>query len=265
MHLNLVGRVVGYEEWGRGRPVVLIHGFPLNRFIWQAQGDDLASVAHILAPDLRGFGESDMGTGDVTIATYADDVREFLDALGVREPVVICGLSMGGYIALAYLRRYPDHVAALVLANTKATPDSLEARNGRDKSIATAREQGVEPIAAGMLPKMLTPATFETRPELVEQVKRIMTSATVPGVVAALAAMRDRPDSTGTLLEFSAPTLVIAGAEDPLMPMAEAENMKQAARNGQLVVIPGAAHLSSMEQPQAFNAALLDFLQTLNY
>ncbi len=263
MQTTIMGRVVAYDERGSGIPLVLIHGFPLNRMIWEAQWEGLADTARVIAPDLRGFGESEMVAGATDIATYADDIRELLDALGVRQPAVIVGHSMGGYVALAYLRRYPEHVAGLVLANTKATPDSIEGKAGRDKNIALARDKGAGAIAEAMLPKLLAPNTAASKPGLVEQVNRIMQSASVPGIIAALGAMRDRPDSTGTLLEFSEPVLILAGAEDPLMPMAEQENMKEAARNSTLIVIPDSAHLSPMEQPDAFNRAVREFLAPL--
>jgi pimeloyl-ACP methyl ester carboxylesterase len=263
MQTTVMGRQVGYDERGNGRPLVLIHGYPLNRMIWEAQWEGLAEQAHVIAPDLRGFGESEPVDAPGDISTYADDVRGFLDALGITEPIVLAGLSMGGYVALAYLRQYPGQVAGLVLANTKATPDSAEGKAGRDRGIAQAKEKGAAAIAEGMLPKVFSPKTMQSNGELVAQVKRIMESATVPGIVAALAAMRDRPDSTGTLLNFSAPTLVIAGADDQLMPMVEAENMKQAARSSTLVVIPDAGHLSPMEQPAAFNRAVSEFLRAL--
>jgi pimeloyl-ACP methyl ester carboxylesterase len=267
MQTTVMGRKVGYSERGAGKPLVLIHGYPLNRMIWQAQWDGLADRARVIAPDLRGFGESEAVasateiSGTTEISTYADDVRELLDALGINEPAVIAGLSMGGYVALAYLNRYPLHVAGLILSNTKATPDSIEGKAGRDKNIALARDQGADAIAEAMLPKMLSPKTLSSNAELVAQAKRIMTSSTVPGIIGALEAMRDRPDSVATLLESSVPTLIIAGADDALMPMAEQQTMKQAARNSTLVVIADAGHLSPMEQPAAFNHAVAEFLR----
>lgn len=264
MQTTVMGRIVGYDDRGEGRPVVLIHGYPLNRMIWEAQGEGLANHARIIAPDLRGFGESEMVAGTATeISTYADDVRELLDALGISEPAIIAGLSMGGYVALAYLRRYPEHVAALILANTKATADSIEGKAGRDKGITLAGTKGAGAIAEAMLPKVLSPKTYTSNPELVAQVNRIMQSATVPGIVGALSAMRDRPDSTDTLLDFSQATLIIAGADDQLMSAADQENMKQAARNSTLITIPDAGHLSPMEQPEAFNKAVAEFLRVL--
>lgn len=261
MDLPVMDRIVAYDERGQGIPIVFIHGFPLNRMIWEAQWEGLSDHARIIAPDLRGFGQSPMVNGTIEVSTYADDVREFLDALGVNEPAIICGLSMGGYVAMAYLRRYPEHVRALVLANTKATADTIEGKAGRDKNIGVAKEKGATAIAEGMLPKVFSPKTYANNPELVAQVKTIMESCSVPGIVGALSAMRDRPDSTGTLLEFSQPVLIVAGADDQLMSAADQENMNKAARNSVLVTVPDAGHLTPMEQPDAFNHAIKEFLR----
>lgn len=265
MITTLRERVIGYEMQGEGMPLVLIHGYPLNRQIWQAQWEALSAHARVVAPDLRGFGESSFEERAMDIESYAEDIRELLEALDIHEPAVVCGLSMGGYVALAYLRRFPEHVAALVLANTKMGPDSIEGKAGRDRSIALAKEKGAAGIAEVMLPKMLAPQNYAAKPELVERVRAIMLTASVPGIIAALTAMRDRPDSTGTLLEFSTPTLIITGADDQLIPVSESEAMKQAARNSQLVILPDAGHLSCMEQPEAFNHALAEFIRALPY
>lgn len=263
MQTTLNGRVVGYDERGDGMPIVMIHGYPLNRMIWEAQWEGLADQARIIAPDLRGFGESEMVDAPTEVSTYANDVREFLDAIGVHEPAIIAGLSMGGYVAMAYLRQFPDRVAGVILANTKATPDTIEGKAGRDKNVGVAKEKGADAIAEGMLPKVLSPKTYASNPELVAQVKRIMASATVPGIIGALEAMRDRPDSTPTLLEFSQPVLIIAGADDQLMSAADQQTMKEAARNSTLVTIADAGHLSPMEQPTAFNGAVAEFLRDI--
>ncbi len=262
MQLILNGRMVGYDENGDGAPLVLIHGYPLNRMIWEAQWEGLNQSARVLALDLRGFGESEMVAGATAIETYADDVHELIRALAIEQPAIIAGLSMGGYVALAYARKYGAHVAGLILANTKATPDSAQAKMARDQSAALAQEKGAAAIAETMLPKLLAPKTLQTNGELAEQVKRIMASATVPGIVGALGAMRDRPDSLDVLQTVNVPTLILAGADDALMPLAEQEKMKQAAANSTLVVIPDAGHLTPMEQPDAFNRAAAEFLKT---
>lgn len=262
MLTTLNGRRVAYEDAGEGLPLVLIHGYPLNRMMWEPQLEGLADAARVIAPDLRGFGESEAIAGTTTIGAFADDVRELLEALGVTEPAVICGLSMGGYIAFEFFRRYPGHTAALILANTKAGPDSVEGKAGRDQSAALAQAQGAGAIAEALLPKMLAPQSYANA-ELVERVKRIMSSASVTGIVGALRAMKERPDSTSTLAEFRQPALVLAGADDALIPPSEAEALAKALPNARLVTLHAAGHLSNLEQPASFNRAVAEFLAAM--
>ncbi len=262
MQTTLNSRQVAYEDTGNGRPLLLIHGYPLNRMMWESQLHGLADVARVIAPDLWGFGESEPA-GDTAIGAYADEVHALAEALGATGPAVVCGLSMGGYVAFEYFRRYKDQVAGLILANTKAGPDSEEGKAGRDKSAALARDKGAAAIADAMLPKMLSPKTYTSRPELVEQVKRMMESASVEGIVAALTAMRDRPDSTPTLAQIKQPALVIGGADDQLFPQSEFQNIAKGLTRGRLEILPDAGHMSNFEQPELFNRAVREFLQSI--
>jgi 3-oxoadipate enol-lactonase len=257
------GFEIAYEDTGgTATPLLLIHGYPLDRTLWSAQTRALTGIARIIAPDLRGFGESKMPQGSVTMDTYADDLRGLLDALGVKN-AIICGLSMGGYIAFAFYRKNAHRVRALILANTKAAPDSPEGKMGRDENAALAREQGVAAIAERMLPKMLTPKTIAARADIANAARALMARQSVEGVVAALMAMRDRPDSAPTLAEISVPTLIITGADDTLIAPNEAEAMRDAIRGARLVTIPNAAHLANLEQPDAFNHAVREFLKSV--
>lgn len=264
MKKQIRGFEMAFEDTGgTGVALLLIHGYPLDRTLWAMQLRGLANVARVIAPDLRGFGESSLPTGAVTVDTYADDVNALLDALGVKTAVV-AGLSMGGYIAFAFYRKYPERVRALIFANTKAGADSPEGKKGRNDSATLAREKGAAAIAERMLPKMLTPKTAAERPSVAASVNTMMSRQSVDGVVAALMAMRDRPDSTPALAQISAPTLVITGVEDTLIPPKESELMRDGIRGAKLVVIPGAAHLSNVEQPEAFNRAVSEFLKSIS-
>ncbi len=264
MKTKVNGFDMTYEDTGAtATPLVLVHGFPLDHTVWVAQTRGLADVARVIAPDLRGCGESGTTSGTVSIETYADDVIALMDALNVQR-AIIGGLSMGGYITFALYRKYPDRVRALIFADTRPGPDSAQGRKGRDENIALVREQGARAIADKMLPKMLTLDTVSTRPAVADAVRDLMARQSVNGIIAQLSAMRDRPDSTSVMAQMNVPTLVITGADDTLIPVKEAEAMRDAIRGAQLVVIPQAAHLSNFERPEAFNDAVRDFVKGLS-
>jgi len=262
MRAQLADIVLAYDESGSGRPLLLVHGYPLNRHMWQPQVATLGDASRVIAPDLRGHGESGAPDAPHTVDRLADDLAELLDGLGVTQPVVVGGLSMGGYVALAFYRRHTARVAGLILAATRAGADSDAGKANRDKAIALAREKGVDAIADSMLPKMLAPATYESRPALVHQVRQIMTSTPLNGVVGDLSAMRDRPDSTELLGGILQPVLVIHGQDDQLIPPTEAEAAFARLPHGRLALIPGAGHLLNLDQPEAFDAEVRTFLRS---
>lgn len=254
---------ISYDDTGSSQTALLfIHGFPLDRTLWSAQTRAFADVARVIAPDLRGFGESPLPSGPVTMDTYADDLHDLIDALGI-PCAVVAGLSMGGYIAFAFYRRYASSVRALILADTRALPDSPEAKKGRDDSVVLARSNGAAAVAKKMFPKMLTAQTIAEDAEVANTVRTLMSRQPAEGVIAALIALRDRPDSTPTLAQVAVPTLIIVGAEDTLTPPKDSEQMRDGIRGAQLAVIPNAAHLSNLEQPEAFNQAVRKFLKEL--
>jgi pimeloyl-ACP methyl ester carboxylesterase len=260
MRTTLFGRQVTYEEMGKGRPLLLIHAYPLNRTMWEPQLHGLADIARVIAPDLWGFGDSEPMT-ETTVGTYADELYQLAEAVGATEAAVVCGLSMGGYVAFEYFRRHPQQVAGVILGDTRAGPDSAEGKAGRDQSAKLAKEKGAAAIAEAMLPKLLSPKTYSANSELVQQVNRMMQSASVVGIVAALAAMRDRPDSRPTLAEIKQPALVIGGADDQLFPQSEFRAMVDRLPAARLEILPEAGHLSNLEQPDAFNRAVRLFLR----
>ena len=260
MRIDVRGFEMGYEDTGgAGVPLILIHGFPLDRTIWSAQVSGLSDVARVIAPDLRGFGESSMAGGAMTIDDYATDVRALMDALGLAK-AVIGGVSMGGYVAMAFQRKFPSRVEGLVFVDTRGDADTLEGKAGRDASIATARAEGVAAIAAQMLPKMLTPAASEPKRRALSD---MMNRQTLEGVVGALAALRDRGSSTSSNAGIRVPALVVCGAEDAIIAPKEAEALRATIPGARLVVIPGAGHLPNYETPDAFNAAVRELLATI--
>ncbi len=242
-------------------PLLLIHGFPFNSSMWELQVEDLGELARVIAPDLRGFGRTDATPAPYSVGLFAEDCANLLAYLGIDGPIVVGGLSMGGYIALEFYRRYPKRVAGLILAATRAGADSAEGKAGRDKAAETARSQGAAATASGMLPKLLAPQNYDDQPDVVEFVQEMMESASVEGIVGALMAMKERPDSTPTLPEIEVPTLIIHGAKDQLIPLSEAEAMHQAISGAELVIVPDAGHLPNLEQPELFNDAVMDFLE----
>ncbi len=253
---------MAYQDTCDQQVLLLIHGFPLDSAMWELQLQDLADVARVIAPDLRGHGRSDSVPGPYSMELFSKDIAGLLDYLNIDQPVVVCGLSMGGYIALDFYRRYPERVAGLILTATRAGADSDEGKAGRSKSVATVEAEGTEPIIAGMLPKLMAPDSYEDD-ELVDFVKEIMEGTSVEGMIGALQAMRDRPDSTSTLGKIAVPTLIIHGENDQLIPVAEAEAMYRAIEEAEMVVIENAGHLPNLEQPDVFNDAVVDFLEEL--
>ena len=260
--LSVRGTELRCVDHGQGRPVLFVHGFPFDHTMWAGQIDVISSQCRAIAPDLRGFGESPLPRGAVTMDTYADDLHDLLDALRIPR-VVVAGLSMGGYIAFAFYRKYASSVRALILADTRSMPDSPEVKKGRDDSAALVRDKGAAAVAEKMFPKMLTPQTITAHAEVANAVRTLMSRQPAEGVIAALIALRDRPDSTPTLAQVVVPTLIVVGAEDTLTPPKDSEQMRDGIRGAQLAVIPNAAHLSNLEQPEAFNQAVRKFLKTL--
>ncbi|WP_055507521.1 alpha/beta fold hydrolase [Nonomuraea pusilla] len=246
---------------GTGLPVVLLHAFPLSSAMWLAQREGLSRSCRVITPDLRGFGGSRLGEDDPSIDLMADDVAALLDAEGV-DRAVVGGLSMGGYVTMAFCRRHPDRVLGVILADTKATPDPPAARENRERIARAALDGGSDVLVREVLPTLVGPTTKERRAMVFGRVKGLVQAAPPAAVAWAQRAMAARPDSLPTLAALKAPALVLVGEEDELAPRGDAEAMAQAAPEGRLEVIPKAGHLSAVEQPEAFNAAVTAFLSS---
>ncbi|MGH7631390.1 MAG: alpha/beta fold hydrolase [Gemmatimonadales bacterium] len=256
------GVTLAVDVRGDGPAILFVHGYPLDRSIWAPQLEALDGWCRI-APDLRGMGASDAPDLGYAMATYAEDLVALLNTLGV-ERAVVCGLSMGGYIAFELLRRWRERVSGLVLIDTRAEADSSEGRRAREAAAQQARELGAGAVADAMLPDMLAPGTRERDPALVERVRGMMASAPVAGIVGALAAMRDRQDSTPLLPTLDGvPTLVVTGAEDRIIPPDRARAMAARIPDARFAVIPAAGHLPPLEAPEATTNALRAFLDSL--
>jgi YbgC/YbaW family acyl-CoA thioester hydrolase len=255
------GVSLAVDARGEGPGLLFLHGFPFNRSIWSHQLATLSGWRRI-APDLRGFGESDAPQGGYSMATYADDCVQLLDRLRLGKAVVV-GLSMGGYIAFEMLRRHPDRIAGLILCDTKAEPDSAEGAKGRDETAAIARSQGSAAIAERMIPVLLGRTTLQTQPQLVQQVREMITMTPVEGIVGALEAMKTRADSTDLLPSISVPTLVVVGREDTMMVPAQARAMASAIPSATLTTIEGAGHVPPLEAPTAVSRVFSEFLEAV--
>ena len=241
--------------------IVLMHGFPHDRSLWHAQvaaHDTVFPGTRLLIPDLPGFGRSTT-LADADMDGYADVIAAMLDQAGV-ERAVLAGLSMGGYIAFSFWRRHAARVRALMLIDTKAPPDTDAAREKRRELIATVERDGVGAIVTTLTAQQLGATTRETDPALVARVGVMLRRSPVSGVTAAIRALMKRVDSTPTLETITVPTLVLVGEEDTVTPVSEAIAMQSAIRGSRLVIIPGAGHLSPLEQPAAVNAAIAEFL-----
>ncbi len=254
---------IDYEDAGTGPPIVLLHAFPLSREMWRPQIDALRNDYRVIAPDLRGFGGTGRFDGLPSIMQLADDVARLLDKLGLTKPVVLGGLSMGGYVALAFARQYPARLRGLILADTRAEADNDESKANRDKLIAFARSHTVVEVLEQLLPKLIGEETRTQRPLVVETVRRIASAQAIDGVIDALAALRDRPDATPHLAKINVPTLVIVGAADLLTPPGMAKTLVNGIPGAHLAVVNGAGHLANLEKPDEFNVALRSLLQSL--
>jgi pimeloyl-ACP methyl ester carboxylesterase len=246
---------------GTGIPCVLLHGFPLDHSMWREQ-EPLAEHLRLIVPDLRGFGGS-AGAVMESVESLADDVPALLDALHVGGPAVICGLSMGGYVAQHVAVRHPDRVAALVLVDTKLEADTPEARAARaDLAVKVGRlGQGI--VADAMVPRLLAPAAAAApgRAAIEDVLRSAILAQPIAGIQAALAALAARPDMTEPMAHVLAPTLLVCGAEDAITPPDCLERAEQVMPCARLLIVPGAGHMTPLEAPEVFNRALLEFLQ----
>lgn len=247
------------DDVGRGPAILFVHGFPLDRWMWHPQVAALDGYRRV-APDLPGLGESPLGEGSASMASYAAALGGCLDRLGI-ESVVLCGLSMGGYVVFECLRQWPQRIAGVALMDTRADADTEEGRGGRDRLIAEVRARGAVAVADAMMPRLVGAATTTARPAWLSELRRRMERSPTEGVVAALEAMKERPDSTSQLARITVPALVLVGAEDVITPPPLAEAMAQGIPGATLVVVPGAGHLPTLEQPQLVTEALRGLAQ----
>ncbi|HMS85260.1 MAG TPA: alpha/beta fold hydrolase [Nitrospira sp.] len=262
MFAQVNGITLAFNDQGIGFPIVFLHAFPLNRSMWTEQENALSSQFRVMTIDLRGHGESDAPLWHYTLDQAADDVRGLLDHLSIKQAVFV-GLSMGGYILFAFYRKYAERVKGMILADTKAQADTEDGKRARFEMAQIAYKQGPSAIADIMIPKLLSPGTIQTRPALVQRVRTMIEGNQVSGIAGDLMAMAERPDSIPHLQQIRCPTQVIVGELDVPTPPADARLMAERIPNARLAVIPGAGHLSNLEQPELFNQIVRSLCGTL--
>jgi len=256
--------LLAFDDVGPGPVVVLLHGFSLDRSMWSQQKSSIGAIYRLILPDLRGHGSTAAPEGIYNVDAMADDVLELLDGLQIHEPVVLGGLSMGGYIALSIAARHPERLKALMLINTKASADTPEAATVREQLARQVEAEGdVHSVVATMLPKLFARGTFEHHPEVVTRLQNQMARTPARAVAGTLRGLAIRPDRTDDLKKIQVPTLILAGSEDALIPLDESDLMARQLTGARRVVIPESGHLSPLENPRATDAAILEFLESL--
>ena len=248
---------------GQGVPLMLVHGFPLDHSMWLGQIEGLSDMCRVIAPDLRGFGRSDVTEGTATMAQMADDLAGLLGGLGINEPVVFCGLSMGGYVGWEFFQRHRERLRGLVLCDTRAVCDTAEVAQGRRDTAAKVVVEGPAVLVDGMVPKLFSEATVANRPEIVEQTRGVMMGTAREGIAAAARGMAERIDATSTLPGIDCPTLVVVGEEDAISTVEEMRGFADRISNARCVEIKGAGHMSPLEEPDAVNNAIREFVEGL--
>ncbi len=256
------GIKISYEDVGKGIPLVLIHGHPFDRSMWREQRTAFASKYRIIAPDLRGYGESEVSSDVTMLEEFARDIAALLDELKA-DNIVLCGLSMGGQIAFEFYRLFQEKVRALILADTFAQLDDAERKQARYDTAERLVREGMHDYAEEVLPKMIAPKTIKEQSEVAAHVLSMMRETSPKGAAAALRGRAERPDYTPLLPQINVPTLVVVGSLDEFTPVADAEFMRDRIPNSKMAVIEGAGHMPNLENPSEFNRIVENFLNTL--
>jgi pimeloyl-ACP methyl ester carboxylesterase len=249
-----------YVERGRGTPLLLVHGFPLDHTMWQGQIDGLSDKFRLIAPDLRGFGQSGVTPGLATMQLMADDLATLLARLEISQPVVLCGLSMGGYVAWQFALRHRERLTRLILCDTRAVADTTEAAANRIALADRVQRDGPAFIADSMLPKLFAPETLQAKAPCVEQTRHTILRTSPQGIAAASRGMAQRPDMTDRLGQFDLPALVLCGQHDAISTPEEMRGIAQRMPQARFVEIAGAGHMAPLERPAEVNATIRELL-----
>jgi pimeloyl-ACP methyl ester carboxylesterase len=258
--LTLPGVELALADHGAGRPVVLIHGFPMDHSIWSEQVQSLARHYRVITPDLRGLGRSSITSGKVSVEQWADDLAAMLDALKITERIVLGGLSMGGYVAFRFFQAHRARLAGLILCDTKAAADTPQAAAGRLETAQRVQREGARFLADAMLPRLLAPATLARQAEVADRLRQIILAGDPAGYAATSRGLAERPDFTPLLPRIDCPTLLIVGRQDAISTVAEMNAMARAIPGSRIVEIEAAGHVTPLEAPAEVSAAMEEFL-----
>ncbi len=250
-----------YDDLGEGKePVIFIHGFPFNKSMWKPQLEFLKDTHRVIAYDIRGYGKSSAQDATYSINLFADDLIKLMDALKISK-AVICGLSMGGYIALNAIKRFPGRFSGLILADTQCEADTAEAKENRYKTITQVESEGLEGFSEGFIKKVFHKNTFETKKELVKKISTVVLANKLAAITGGLKALAERYETCSSLANIHVPTLILCGKDDELTPVEKSEALHNGIKDSTLKIIDEAGHLSNMEQPEEFNENLTNFLK----
>lgn len=254
---------LSYDDIGEGGiPIIFLHGYPFDKTMWESQIDALHPTHRLIACDIRGFGKSTDEESKLSIDMFGEDLNAFMDKLEI-DKAIICGLSMGGFIALNAYQRFPDRFEALILCDTQCIADTPEVKKNRYEVIEEIGLDGVTKFNEGFIKSVFHQDSLKNQKELVEKLRKVVFANSQTIITNGLKALAERSETCSTLSEITLPTLIICGREDEVTPLIESEKMNASITGSTLQVIEKAGHVSNLEQPEAFNTCLLDFLSAL--
>jgi pimeloyl-ACP methyl ester carboxylesterase len=248
---------------GVGPPIVLLHGFPLSRRMWDGEVKVWSRDFRVVAPDFRGFGDTPMASGEFSMAGCAQDLRALLESLGIHKDVALVGLSMGGYICFEFVKKCQEMLRGLILVATQPIADSDAGRQARYETAEFVRREGSSALAQRLIPRLLGKTTLATKPDVVETVRGLIQSNSPEAIAQACYGLASRRDSTSFLADIRIPTLVVAGSEDTLIAPAQSEMMHRQLQNSQFVDVEHCGHLINLEQPEVLHNVVSGFLTRL--
>ncbi|MDQ3050626.1 MAG: alpha/beta hydrolase [Bacteroidota bacterium] len=254
---------IAYDDMGTGKiPLIFIHGFPFDKSMWELQMKALSKNNRAIAYDIRGYGKSSANASPASMTLFADDLIKFMDALEI-DKAIVCGLSMGGYILLNAVHKYPDRFKAIILSDTQCIADSPEAKEGRGKTIATIREGKKSEFTEGFIKKVFIAESLESKKDSVNKIKEIVMATSDATIIAGLTALAEREETCSNMNRVEVPALVICGDGDVVTPLEQSRVLNSRLANSSLVIIENAGHLSNMEQPENFNRKISEFIELL--